>query len=144
MKDLSRLIGVPIPVHSVLRAQPGRMATAVAFFTEMLKNGWSEDQSMKTVGDWGKARFVVFKSSDVEFRFQITEPNQLDPVAVDDVHHVAMKVDHPDVAAREIVNYFNSHLDSESPEATMEILPGRKVWLEIPAVFATPIEFVPK
>jgi hypothetical protein len=121
--------------------QPGRMITAVAFFTELL-GGWREAEEAAVQGDWGQARFVECTFWMSCFRIQLSEPKGEELIPMSDNHHIALRVRDPQTAAHHVMNYFNRWLPGEG-ETIATKLPGGKYWVEIPSIFATAIEFVP-
>jgi len=140
MASISSLIGPALVDHYTMSVQPGKIGMAVSFFTSL--GHWHENKERRVAGYWGIARFVEPNDPTVKQCIQLTEPeNNHMHIPMDSVHHIALAVHNPELAAREVVTVWNS---TESPhKSTMEELPGGKYWVEIPMIFATPIEFTP-
>lgn len=135
--------GISIPAHACLYVQPHMLDTAVAFFTQML-GGWSEITERRINSDWGKVRFVKSNFTVGQFCLQLTEPAKDMPIYPDEVHHIALQIGDPIVAAVLIKKYFDDALSEFTPKVEFEKLQGGKIWLTIAGVFATPIELVPQ
>jgi len=141
MASISDQVGLTLVDHYTMSVQPGKLGVAVAFFTRLLGH-WHENKERQVVSFWGKACFVELDSPIGKQCIQLTEPdNNRTHIPMDSVHHIAFAVHDPELAAKKVVDFFNS--TGFSPESTMEELPGGKYWVEIPMVFATPIEFTP-
>jgi len=134
MKKLSTKVGGIYIDHFAITCQPGRIITAVAFFTEQF--GWFEDKKAKKEGDWGVARFVV---SPFGFRLQITEPASGEYGNIYPETHLAFKVFDPKLAAEAICDWaYRGGIGAKPEEIT-----GGKWFVTLPDIFKVEIELVP-
>lgn len=134
MKPLSVEVGGACFDHIAIACQPGRMRTAVAFFTEQF--GWQEDQKALVEGDWGVARFV---ETPFGVRLQITEPAGAAYGETYPDIHLALKVFDPARAAEAIQDWAHRG----GIRSYYETAPGGKFFVLLPDIFRVEIELVP-
>ena len=133
-------VGPTVPHHFAMRVRKGRIRTAAAFFTEFL-GGWTEVKERRASLPWGEIRWIknIFNPAVL---VQLTEVYKDDGEWSNEMH-LALACHFPRQAAMLTQQLFVANLSAEEPVTTVEDLGNSKYWVEIRAVFGSPIEFVP-
>lgn len=139
MKSVFHLVGPVLPHHFALLVRKGRMITALAIFTEFFKS-YVEDEERQKVAEWGQIRWLKSRFGS-SILIQFTEVFEDDGDWSEEMHP-AFSCGNPRLAAELLKDLFDRNMSDEPPCKITEY-PGGKFWVEVPAIFGSPIEFVP-